>query len=46
MKSDPEMIQKEADIFGLLCLGDHATISRCTLLNILDSGESIPAAVL
>ena len=40
------MIQKEEVIFGLLCLGDHATISRYPLLNVLDSGETIPAAVL
>ena len=46
MQSNLEMIQKEADIFGLLFLGDHATISRYPLLNVLDSGETIPAAVL
>ena len=40
------MIKKEAAIFGLLYLGDGATISRCPLLNILDSGKNIPVAVL
>ena len=40
------MIKKEADIFGLLFLGDGATISRCPLLNILCSTKKIPVAVL
>ena len=40
------MIKKEAEIFGLLFLGDGATISRCTLLNILSSENNIPVAVL
>ena len=40
------MIKKEAEIFPLLFLGDGATISRCPLLNILDSGENIPVSVL
>ena len=40
------MIEKEAGIFGLLFLGDGATISRCPLLNILDSAKNIPVAVL
>ena len=40
------MIKKEADIFGLLFLGDDATISRCPLLNILASTKNIPVAVL
>ena len=30
------MIKKEAEIFGLLFLGDVASISRCPLLNIMD----------
>ena len=34
------MIKKEAEIFGLLFLGDGATILRCTLLNILDSEKT------
>ena len=32
-------IKREAEIFGLLFLGDGATISRCSLLNILASGK-------
>ena len=40
------MIKKEADIFGLLFLGDEATTSRCPLLNILASEKNIPVAVL
>ena len=40
------MIKKEAEIFGLLFLGDDATISRCILLNILASEKNIPVAVL
>ena len=40
------MIKKEADIFGLLFLGDGATISKCPLLNILASAKNIPVAVL
>ena len=40
------MIKKEADIFGLLFLGDGATISRCPLLNILASSKNIPVAAL
>ena len=46
MKRDLAMIKKEAEIFGLLFLGDGATISRCPLLNILDSAKNIPVAVL
>ena len=40
------MIKKEAEIFGLLFLGDGATFLRCPLLNILASGENIVVAVL
>ena len=40
------MIKKGAEIFGLLFLGDGATISRCPLLNILDSVKNITVAVL
>ena len=40
------MIKKEADIFGLLFLGDCATISRCPLLNKLASVKNIPVDVL
>ena len=46
MKKNLAMIKKEADIFGLLFLGDGATISRCPLLNILASAKSITVAVL
>ena len=37
MKRNLAMIKKEAEIFGLLFLGDGATISRFPLFNILDS---------
>ena len=40
------LIKKEYDIFGLLFLGDGATISRIPLLNILVSGGDISVAVL
>ena len=40
------MIKKEADIFGLLFLGDGATISRFPLLNILAYAKNIPISVL
>ena len=40
------MIKKEAEIFGLLFLGDGATISRCPLLNIQDSEKNTPVSVL
>ena len=33
------LIKKESDIFGFLLLGDSATISRTSLLNILASGK-------
>ena len=46
IKSNLAMIKKEADIFGLLFLGDGATISRCPLLNIMASAKNIPVAVL
>ena len=46
MKSNLSMIKKEAQIFGLLFLGDDATISRFPLLNILASEKIIPVAVL
>ena len=39
IKSNLAMIKKEADIFGLLFLGDGDTISRCPLLNILASAK-------
>ena len=46
MKSNLAMIKKEADIFGLLFLGDGATFLLCPLLNILASAKNIPVAVL
>ena len=39
-------MKNEAEIFGLLFLGDGATISGCSLLNILFSSKNIPVAVL
>ena len=39
MKMNLSMIKKEAEIFGLLFLGDGDTISRCPLLNILTSAK-------
>ena len=45
-KRNLSMIKKEAAIFGLLFLGDGATISICTLLNILWSAKKIPVVVL
>ena len=46
MKRNLATIKKEADTFGLLFLGDGATISICTLLNILASAKNIPVDVL
>ena len=46
MKRNLAMIKKEAEIFGLLFLGDGATISRCKLFNILASLKNITVAVL
>ena len=40
------LIEKESEIFGLLFLGDGATISRVPLLNILVSGKNLPGVVL
>ena len=40
MKMNLAMIKREDEIFGLLLLGDYATISRCPFLNILDSGKT------
>ena len=45
-KRNLEMIKKESAIFGLLFLGDGATISRCPLLNTLASAKNIPVAIL
>ena len=46
MESNLSLIEKESDIFGLLFLGDGATISRVPLLNILVSGKNLPVALL
>ena len=46
MESKLSMIKKESDIFGLLFLGDSATISIITLLNTLVSGGNTPVALL
>ena len=46
MERNLSLIEKESDIFGLLFLGDGATISRVPLLNILVSGKNLPVAVL
>ena len=40
------MVKREAEIFGLLFLGDGSAISRFPLLNILASGKNKPVAVL
>ena len=39
MESNLILIEKESEIFGLLFLGDGATISRVPLLNMLFSGK-------
>ena len=46
MKRSLAIIKKEAEIFGLLFLGDGVKFSRCPLLNILASGENILVVVL
>ena len=46
MERNLSLIKKESEIFGLLFLGDGATISRVPLLNILVSGKNLPVAVL
>ena len=45
MERNLGMIKKEADIFGLLFLGDGDTMTRCQLLNSLSYGENIPVDV-
>ena len=39
MERNLSLIEKESDIFGLLFLGDGATVSRIPLLKILVSGK-------
>ena len=46
MEKNLSLIEKESEIFGLLFIGDGATISRVPLLNILVSGKKLPVAVL
>ena len=46
MERNLSLIEKESEIFGLLCIGDGSTISRVPLLNILVSGKNLPVAVL
>ena len=46
MERNLSPIEKESEIFGLLFLGDGATISRVPLLNILVSGKNLPVSVL
>ena len=46
MERKLSLIKKESDIFGLLFLGDGATISRIPILNILVSWGKFPVAVL
>ena len=46
MKRNLSLIDKQSEIFGLLFLGDGATISRVTLLNNLVSGKNLPVAIL
>ena len=42
MERNLSLIEKESDIFGLLFLGDGATISRVPLLNIWFHEKSFP----
>ena len=42
MERNLSLIEKESDVFGLLFLGDGATISIIPLLKILISGKNIP----
>ena len=46
MERNLSLTKNESDIFGLLFLGDSATIFRIPLLNILVSGKNLPVAVL
>ena len=46
MKRNLAMIKKESDIFGLLFLGDGATISICPFLNIPASAKNTQVAIL
>ena len=46
MEKNLILIKKEPDIFGLLFLGDGATISRIPLLNILVSGKTSSSCII
>ena len=46
MERNLSLIKKEYDIFGLLFLGDSATIYRITLLKILVTGKNLPVVVI
>ena len=46
MERNLSLNEKESEIFGLLFLGDGATIYRVPLLNILVSGKNLHVAVL
>ena len=46
MERNLSLIKKESEIFGLLFLGDGATINRIPLLNIFVSGNVFPVSVL
>ena len=44
-QSDNKELMRDAEIFGLSCQGDGATIRHCPLLNFLVSGVHLPVAV-
>ena len=46
MEMKLSLTKKDSDIFGLLFIGDGATISINPLMNILVSGKNLPVAVL
>ena len=46
MEKKLSLIEKESEIFGLLFLGDGATISRVPIFKILFSGKNLPVALL
>ena len=46
MESNLSLIKSGSDIFGLLFLGDGATISRISLLKMLVSGKNLPVSIL
>ena len=46
MESNLSSIKSGSDIFGLLFLGDGATISRISLLKMLVSGKNLPVSIL